>query len=134
MDFDACPYEPLTLENLGGRPITVKDFVMRVHAHLKERLAFIMNYRKTMGFNTFYDAVAASANGGVSARERSLGPRLFVKEGIRYIIGGKVVIGVPCFLEDEIGTSAETFFECQRTCAACERAIRFAAQERTGRQ
>lgn len=128
MELDTYSYEPLTLGNIIEEPITISGFVMRVHAHLQEHETFITKYRRTMGFGTFYDAFV----GGRSALEGKEGPGLFVREVENYVVGGMVVIGARCYLEDEHGVSVDMFFEGQRICAARERDMLLAAQGQGG--
>lgn len=101
MESEQYPYEPLIIKNAEGTPVTIAAFVQQVHAHLKDYEAFIVNYRRTMGFNAFYHAVKANTNGKRVKTETVTESRLCVKYIVSRTAFGNVQVRMGCALNGE---------------------------------
>lgn len=103
-------YDPLIIQSTDSSPLTIKDFVVRVHAYLREHKRLIVNYKQATGRR---NSIVPDTADKLSTAE----PGLFVSSVTTHFPEGKLLIGVNCFLEGEYGTTAEEFWERQQNRA-----------------
>ncbi|KAH9863551.1 hypothetical protein J1614_009483 [Plenodomus biglobosus] len=123
MHFHLAPedyqYEPQTIENADGSPITIKDFVVQVHNHLNQHRDVIFNYRKMVGFNRRSASPRASVDPGSPVSYYTEGKHdLFFKHASSSASSEPLMVNISTFLTGEMGKSAEAFWESQRAAAA----------------
>jgi hypothetical protein len=104
-------YDALLIQSTDGSPLTIKDFVVRVHAHIREHKRLIVNYKQATGRR---NSIVPDTAEKLSTTE----PGLFISSVTTHFPEGKLLIGVNCFLEGEYGTTAEEFWKRQQTRAS----------------
>jgi hypothetical protein len=128
MHFHLAPegyrYEPQTIENADGSPITIKDFVIQVHNHLSQHRDVIFNYRKAAGFNS-QPPTGASIDPSSPPSYYTAGYHALVfKSGLSSAFSDPLMIDVSTFMEGERGISAYSFWVSQRRAAALSELLR----------
>jgi hypothetical protein len=103
-------YDALLIQSTDGSPLTIKDFVVRVHAHISEHKRLIVNYKQATGRR---NSIVPDTAEKLSTTE----PGLFISSVTTHFPEGKLLIGVNCFLEGEYGTTAEEFWKRQQNRA-----------------
>ena len=103
-------YELLTIENADGSLITIRDFVVQVHSHLKQKLDVVVNYRRMVGFNA--QPPPPQAKVGPDSRIAYYMPGqhgIFFKEASSSTADYRFLVSLSTFMERESGKSAEAF-------------------------
>ena len=103
-------YELQTIENADGSLITIRDFVVQVHSHLKQKLDVVVNYRRMVGFNA--QPPPPQAKVGPDSRIAYCMPGqhgIFFKEASSSTADYRFLVSLSTFMERESGKSAEAF-------------------------
>jgi hypothetical protein len=129
MESDKYPYEPLTIENADGRPVTVGDFVVQLHAHFEEHRPYIYRYQETMGRMATSGLVDFESHKNVLDQGAGAQHALFFRWAFSRMCDGVLAVSVKTMIEGEEGYSNDVLWWRQRNCAEHCRDVRFKRDE-----